>query len=104
MLTTDVSATAIGNVVEQVDDTTGVLRPLVFFSRALNKCECKYSTIEREALAIVYGFKNNRPLILGYPVLIRTDHTPLVWLLTVSKPSGYIACWQIAIIEFNISI
>ena len=76
VLTTDASGTAIGGVLQRRDDH-GFLRPLTFFSRALNKAELNYATIEQEALSIVYGLKVNRPLILGYEVLIQTDHRPL---------------------------
>ena len=72
-LTTDASSVAIGGVLQQKDENNQ-LRPLTFFSRKLSQSEAKYSTIEREALAIVYGLKVNRPLYLGFPIIIHIDH------------------------------
>lgn len=54
ILATDANKFAIGGVLQQRDDA-GVLRPLSYFSRALKGPELNYSTIEREALAIVFG-------------------------------------------------
>ena len=102
-LTTDASNVAIGGVLQQ-KDSCGRLRPLTFFSRKLNKSEVNYSTIEREALSIVYGLKINRPLILGYPVIIQTDHRPLTWLLTTSSANSRIARWQLLVAEFEIEV
>ena len=101
ILTTDSSSFAIGGVLQQ-EDANGKLRPLSYFSRRLNKAEMKYSTVEREALAIVYALKYNRSLILGYPIIIQTDHRPLIWLLTTANPSGRVARWQLLTLEYDI--
>ena len=75
-LTTDASNTAIGGVLQQKDEYDN-LRPLTFFCRKLNIAEINYSTIEKEALAIVYGQKINRTLCLGI------DYTILDWTLEI---------------------
>ena len=102
-LTTDASNKAIGGVLQQQDEK-GNLRPLTYFSRQLNCAETKYSTIEREALAIVYGLKINRNLCLGYPIVINTDHRPLTWLFTTSNPNSRITRWQMLVSEFDIEV
>ena len=85
-LTTDASNIAIGGVLQQTYTPINHLRPIIFFfSRKLNQAETKYSTIEREALAIVYGLKIYRPLCLEFPLIIHTDHRSLTWLLTTSN-------------------
>ena len=103
MLTTDASDFAIGGVLQQPDDQ-GRLRPLSFFSRSLTGPECNYSALDREALAIVYGLKINRTLILGFPVRVATDHRPLTWLFSTKDASGRIARWQMLVSEFDIII
>ena len=102
-LTTDASNVAIGGVLQQKDENNQ-LRPLTFFSRKLSQSEAKYSTIEREALAIVYGLKINRPLCLGFPIVVHTDHRPLTWLLSTSNVNGRIARWQLLVAEFDIEV
>ena len=79
------------------------MRTLTFFSRKLNKAEINYSTIEKEALTIFYGLKINR-LCLGYPIMVHTDHRPLVWLLTTSNANSRIARWQLLVAEFDIKV
>ena len=103
VLTTDASNSCIGGVLQQRTDD-GALRPLSYFSRKLNAAERKYSTIEREALGVIYGLQINRPLILGYKIEIQTDHRPLVWLLQVATPNGRIARWQTLLAEYDFTI
>lgn len=91
-------------MLKQLDGRTNKPCQLTFFSRVLNKSEENHSTLEQEALAIAYGLKTNRPLILGFPMLVCTDHRSLVWLLIVSNPSRLTARWQIPMAEFGISI
>ena len=102
-LTTDASNIAIGGVLQQKDENNH-LRPLTFFSRKLNQSEMNYSTIEKEALAIIYGLKINRSLCLGFPIIIHTDHRPLTWLLTTSSANSRIARWQMMVAEYDIQI
>lgn len=75
-------------ILEQEDGHTGGLRPISYFSSILNKTEINCSTIEKEALEIVYGLEIDRPVILGHPIEIKSDHHLLVWLLTVANPTG----------------
>ena len=54
----DASGVGIGAVLEQDD------RVVAFSSRTLNEAEQKYSTIERECLALVNAFKKFRQFLL----------------------------------------
>lgn len=103
ILTTDASNYSIGGVLQQAD-SENKLRPISFFSRKLNAAEQRYSTVEREALGVIYGLQANRPLILGYPIEIHTDHRPLVWLLQIASPNGRIARWQTLMSEYDFTI
>lgn len=79
VLTTDASQNAIGCVLSQ--GKIGQDLPIAYASRALNKAERNYSTIEKELLAIVWGCKHFRPYLLGRPFIIMTDHKPLTSIL-----------------------
>ena len=56
ILRTDASASAIGAALEQVEE--GFPRPIGFFSRKLSDTETRYSTYDRELLAIFVAIKN----------------------------------------------
>ena len=76
-LTTDASDTAVGASLEQfVDDAW---RPLAFFSKKLSSAEMKYSTYDRELLAIYLATKYFKHILDGREFIIRTDHRPLTF-------------------------
>lgn len=76
VLATDASGIAVGASLEQ---EVGVERqPLAFFSRKLRPAEKKYSTFDRELLAVYLAIKHFRYFLEGRPFTIVTDHKPLV--------------------------
>jgi hypothetical protein len=48
----------------------------------MTPCERKYSTIEKEALAIYKCFVRMRTLLLGRSIIIMTDNCPLRHITT----------------------
>ncbi|KII63511.1 Transposon Tf2-8 polyprotein [Thelohanellus kitauei] len=85
IMDTDASSQGIGAVLLQVNKD-GNEYPVSFTSRILSPCEKKYSTIEREALAIVYGLKKFNQYLYGRHFMIRTDHKPLEHLFSTKRP------------------
>jgi len=82
-LSTDASNVAVGAVLEQ--QSAGANRkPIAFFSRKLRPPQQKYSTFDRELLAIHLATRHFRHLLEGVPFTIRTDHKPLLTALTKS--------------------
>ena len=75
-LTSDASDNGIGAVFEQY--VNGVWQPLAFFSRQLRAPELKYSTFDRELLAIYLGIRHFRFMLEGRIFTVYTDHKPLV--------------------------
>lgn len=74
-IATDASDTDIGGVLQQfVND---VWEPLAFFSRKLNPAQTKYSTFDRELLAIYSAIKHFQHFVEGQDFHIITDHKPL---------------------------
>ena len=81
----DASKLAIGGVCLQQHE---LWRPVQFFGRKLTKIERKWSTTERELLALVYGYKACFHLVFGRKIVFRTDHEPLVKLTQLKEPFG----------------
>lgn len=76
-ITTDASDAAVGACLEQT--INNVVRPIAFFSRKLRPNERKYSTFDRELLAIFLALRHFRHFVGGNnPVTLRTDHKPIV--------------------------
>jgi cleavage and polyadenylation specificity factor subunit 1 len=76
-LTTDASDQAIGAVVEQ-RKFSGPWRPVCFISKKLSPAQSRYSTFDKELLAIYLGIEKCRPYLEGKPFVIYTDHKPLL--------------------------
>ena len=52
-------------------------RPIAYASRALTDAETRYSTIEKEMLAIVYSLEKWHQYTYGRTVIVNSDHKPL---------------------------
>ena len=74
VLQTDVSAVALGALLEQKGHV------IAYASRSLTASERNYSVIQSECLAIVFALKQFRHYLLGRPFLLNTDHAPTLYL------------------------
>lgn len=102
ILTTDASNIALGGVLSQ--GSIGSDKPIAFASRTLNESEQKYSTIEKELLAIVWACKYFRPYLFGRKFTIYTDHRPLVWLFNLKEPNSKLVRWRLKLEEYDYDI
>ena len=75
ILTTDASDVGIGAILSTCRGTV-----VEYASRTLNPAERKYTTTEKECLAIVWAVRKFRHFLLGAPFTLETDHKPLEWL------------------------
>ncbi|MBM6549298.1 reverse transcriptase/ribonuclease H family protein [Streptococcus dysgalactiae] len=94
----DASDTAIGAVLSQPD---GIVE---YASRLLTDAEKKYSTTEKECLAIVWAQDKWRACLLATEFRVVSDHKPLTWLMTTKDPRGRLARWAYRLQEFNFSV
>ena len=60
----------------------GMWRPIAFFSRKLTSTQSRYSTFDRELLAIYSAIQHFRFFLEGRPFSVLTDHKPLTYALT----------------------
>ena len=101
-VTTDASNFAIGAILSQ--GIIGKDKVISYASRTLTDTEQKYSTIEKELLAIVWACKQFRPYIYGRKFTIITDHRPLVWLQTLKEPNMKLQRWKIKLSEYDYNV
>lgn len=85
LLTTDASNVAIGGVLEQVT-ATGERQPLAFYSRKLTDNESRWSTYDKELLALYASVEHFRHLVEGRELQLITDHKPLIYMFQQKKP------------------
>ena len=71
-LQVDSSKSGLGAVLMQCE------HPIAYASRALTDSEQNWPQIDKELLAIVYGFEKFHSYVYGRPVDVQTDHNPLV--------------------------
>ena len=79
-ISADASLYGLGAVLLQLHKDDG-WRPVAFTSRALTETEARYAQIEKEALALTWACEKFSDYILGKPILLETDHKPLVPIL-----------------------
>ena len=77
---TDASDHAVGAVLQQYVDQQWC--PIAYFSKKLKQSETKYSTYDRELLAIYLAIKHFCHFIEGRTFTVYTDHKPLTYSLS----------------------
>ena len=89
---TDASQTQLGAVISQNN------KPIAFYSRKLNPAQRRYTTTERELLAIVETLKEFKNILLGQQIEIWTDHKNLTY---TKFNTDRVMRWQLVIEEFG---
>ncbi|XP_045535217.1 uncharacterized protein LOC123720914 isoform X2 [Papilio machaon] len=102
LLRTDASNYALGAALLQGDNNNE--KPIEYASRLLTSAERNYSTTEREALAVVWAVEKFRGYIDGHLCIVKSDHQPLKWLLTLKSPSGRLIRWALKLQAFDLKI
>ena len=103
ILQTDASNRGVGAVLSQKDDE-GSDRPVAYFSRKLLQREERYSTIEKECLAIKLGVEAFKVYLIGRPFTIETDHRSLVWLNRLKENNSRLTRWSLALQPYTFEV
>lgn len=72
----DASQNGIGAALLQSHN--GAWKPVAYASRVLTETQQRYSQIEKEAMAIVFGCERFNHFVYGRKVIVETDHRPLI--------------------------
>ena len=70
----------------------------------MNDAETRYSTTEKELLAILFGIEHFRPYIYGRKFSLFTDHRPLVWLHNMKNPGSKSNRWRLRLSEYDYTV
>nr|XP_033942279.1 uncharacterized protein LOC117449038 isoform X4 [Pseudochaenichthys georgianus] len=104
-LEVDASGVGTGAVLLQ-EDAQAIDHPVSYFSRKFNKHQLKYSTIEKEALALLFALQHFE-VYLGSsvkPIKVYTDHNPLVFLSRMNNHNQRLMRWSLIVQNYNLDI
>lgn len=101
----DASTVGAGGVLLQ-EDGDGVDRPVSFFSRKFSECQSRYSTIEQETLALLLALQFFEVYVgsSALPVVVFTDHNPLVFLKQMYNQNRRLMRWALIVQGYNLQV
>ncbi|XP_055913225.1 uncharacterized protein K02A2.6-like [Eupeodes corollae] len=108
ILTTDACDTAVAGILSH-EFENGELKPVAYVSRSLSPAERNYSTIQKEALAIVFSVTKLYQYLIGINFILQTDHKPLISIFGEHKGIPLMAAarmqrWAFILSGFNFKI
>ncbi|XP_033758102.1 uncharacterized protein K02A2.6-like [Pecten maximus] len=100
---TDASNVGLGAVLIQYEGNDP--KVICYASKALSDVERKYSTTEKEALAVVWALEKFRLYLYGIQFELITDHKPLEVLYGPrSKPNARIERWIMRLMPYTFTV
>lgn len=102
VLQTDASDVGIGAVLLQGEIDSR--HPVAYISRKLYPREVRYSTVEKECLAVKWALDTFRYYLLGREFTIETDHRPLQWMDRMRDTNARITRWYLSMQPYKFNI
>ena len=96
---TDASDSGVGAVLLQEVD--GMLKPITYISKKLLPRETRYSTIEKECLAIVWAVERFQVYLYGREFVLQTDHQPLTFMDKARLTNSRVMRWALTLQPFR---
>jgi hypothetical protein len=99
----DASGTSVGSCLTQINKE-GKELPIAYTSQKLNDTQRKWSTIEREAYAVISSLKRWHEIIFGAHITVYSDHNPLTYLVESAPKSSKLTRWALALQSYDIDL
>lgn len=99
------SQVGAGAVLLQTDEQ-GIERPVCYFSRKFKSHQLHYSTIEKEALALIWALQFFEVYLTSgtFPVVVYSDHNPLTFLHSLQSPNQRLIRWTLFLQPYPLDI
>lgn len=82
----------------------GEEHPVVFLCRKLQPRETRYSTVEKEGLAIKWALESLHYYLLGREFNFEREHRALTWIHTMKDHNSRLTWWDLTLQPFNFNI
>jgi hypothetical protein len=104
ILEVDSSDRCIGCVLSQLDDN-GEKRPILYLSKKLSDRQVRgYSTVEKEAMAMLYSLGKLKYYLLGKEFTIYSDSKALEWINQNASKNAKIYRWSLALAAYDFKV
>ncbi|GJT15500.1 reverse transcriptase domain-containing protein [Tanacetum coccineum] len=98
----DASDFALGAVLGQRHEKH--FRPIHYASKTMNEAESRYTTTEKEMLAMVYAFEKFRSYLVMNKCTVYTDHSALKYLFAKKDSKARLLRWVLLLQEFDFDV
>ena len=104
-LSVDACDVGISAVLLQTDEE-GIQHPISYYSKKLSRAQRNYSTVEKEALALILALQHYEVYIGASEEMTRvyTDHNPLVFIQKMKDKNQRLLRWSLLLQGFNICV
>ena len=103
----DACETGTGAVLMQPisNDSPSIQHPVCYLSCKLKKHQLSYSTVEKELLGLLNALEKFECYVHGVnPLVIYTDHNPLIFLQKVKHTSDRLHRWSLLLQPYHLVI
>ncbi|KAM2715235.1 hypothetical protein EV2_044869 [Malus domestica] len=77
---------------------------IYYESRTLNDAQLNYSTTEKELLAAIFALEKFRSYLVGFKVIVYSNHAALRYLLTKKDAKPHLMRWILLLQKFDLEI
>jgi hypothetical protein len=104
-LVVDASDVGAGAVLVQ-EGKLDVDHPVCYYSKKFNKHQKNYSTVEKEALALLLALQHFEVYVSAAqrPIVVYTDHNPLTFLDKMKNKNQRLMRWSLFLQEYDVEI
>ena len=104
-LSVDASDIGMGAVLTQKDEDR-IERPIAYYSKKFHGPHLNYSTIEKEALALITALQHFEVYITSSPFTtqVKTDHNPLTFVHRMKNTNRRLLHWSLELQQYDIAV